>query len=313
MALGFAKTGLQPIGKIKVPDIFYNRYKSGIDEIDDLFGDGALPGAVFTLCAKGGLGKSTLMLQLLQAYSMQGYDVAYLSGEESKFQIAYKCGHLGVSDVPVDNITDIDEILELINSGDIDFMVLDSFQHITTKRDMSGRAIQKFAVDEICKAAQKSHCCVFIIMHVTKAGQLKGDSYVPHTVDVNMEIRSGEDEYGDKKFRIVEIPTKNRFGPPTEFIAEMTGNGYKFTVDVEPVEANKGKVNKRTAAKQSEFDAILTLLDPPAITPERVMEELDVDYNHAYGRLAELTKNRKLIKYGKGQQAIFKVITDDEK
>jgi predicted ATP-dependent serine protease len=305
MALQLTQTDLVPIGEIDIPDIFFNRYKSGIEEVDHLLGNGALPGSVITLCAKGGLGKSTLMLQLFQQYNKRGYKVAYLSGEESVHQIAFKCAHLGVKDVPVANVTDLEDICELISHNKLNVVVIDSFQHITSKVELSGRQIQRVAINKLCKVAQETACTIFIIMHVTKQGVLKGDSYVPHTADVNMEIRSGEEEYGSKEYRIIEIPTKNRFGPPTEIVTKMTSSGYIFTVDVP--EKQEQKESKRSNQKARDFKTILSMVEPPAITIQRVMGELDCDYMHAYNRLAELTRNGDLTKFGKGQNSIFKV------
>jgi predicted ATP-dependent serine protease len=301
------KSKLEKIGAVDVPDIFYNRRMSGLEELDYLFGGGALPGSTFTLCAQGGLGKTTLMLQLMQAYYDNDFNVGYVSGEESKYQIAFKCGHLGVHDVPVANITDVEEICQLIKDEDMDFLVIDSFQHLTTTTDKTGLTFQKWAVNQLCKAAQDNLCCVFIIMHVTKAGILAGSTYVPHTVDVNLQFRSGEDEYGDRKYRVLES-SKNRFGSVDEIVTMMTGNGHVFTVDVQKKEQTP-KQSKRSAAKQAEFDKILEL-SGMAITPIMIMEHLDVDYNHAYGRLAELTKNNKLKKIGRGQDAIFQVLKE---
>lgn len=310
MGLNFEETGLTPIGKVDIPDIYFNRYQSGIEEFDHLLGGGALPGSVITLCAKGGLGKSTLLLQVTQAYQRNNLNVAYLSGEESIHQIAFRCTNLGVEDVPVANMTDLEEICELIESAKLNIVVIDSFQHITTEVDIGERKLQRVAIDKLCQVAQANECTVFIIMHVTKAGILKGDSYVPHTADVNMEIKSGEEEYGSKEYRIIEIPTKNRFGPPTEIVTKMSGSGYIFTVDVPEKQDAKG--GKRTREKQREFNKILAMLEPPAITVQRVMDDLECDYMHAYNRLAELSRNGDLIKFGKGKDAIYKVTKVEE-
>lgn len=304
MALKFEKTDLVPIGEIDIPSIYYNRYKSNVVEFDHLLGDGALPGSVITLCAKGGLGKTTLLLQVFQQYKNNGYNVAYLSGEESVHQIAFKCSNLGVDGVPVANITDLEDICELISQHKLKLLAIDSFQHITTKVDYGERKLQRVAIDKLCKVAQENECTVFIIMHVTKQGILKGDSYVPHTADVNMEIRSGEEEYGDKDYRIIEIGTKNRFGPLTEIVTKVSASGHSFTIDPPQKQEN---TSKRSNQKQREFDTILTMIEPPAITIPRVMEELDCDYMHAYNRLAELTRNGDLTKFGKGKDSIYKV------
>jgi len=305
MALQFEQTGLTPIGEVDIPAIYYNRYKSGIEEFDHLLGDGALPGSVITLCAKGGLGKTTLLLQAFQQYMNNGLRVAYLSGEESIHQIAFKCSNLNVENVPVANVTDLEEICNLIRYNNLNIVAIDSFQHISSEVDYGERKLQRVAIDKICKVAQETECTVFVIMHVTKQGILKGDSYVPHTADVNMEIKSGEEEYGDKDYRILEIGTKNRFGPLAEVVTKMSGNGYIFTI--EPPEKQDAKTNKRSQQKQNDLSVILSMIEPPAITIPRVMEELSCDYMHAYNRLAELTRNGELTKFGKGKDSIYKV------
>lgn len=306
MALQFKQTDLTPISEVNIPSIYYNRYKSGIEEFDHVLGNGALPGSVITLCAKGGMGKTTLLLQAFQQYMNNGLRVAYLSGEESIHQIAFKCSHLNVENVPVANVTDLEDICELIVKNKLNIVAIDSFQHISTKVDYGERKFQRVAIDKLCKVAQENECTIFVIMHVTKQGILKGDSYVPHTADVNMEIRSGEEEYGDKEYRIIEIGTKNRFGPLTEVVTKMTGNGYIFSIDP-PQKQDTSSSSKKSNQKQQDFNTILTMIEPPAITIQRVMEELDCDYMHAYNRLAELTRNGDLTKFGKGKDSIYKV------
>jgi hypothetical protein len=45
MKLGIAQTEFTKVKDIVIPDIFYNRLKSGVQDFDKLFGDGLLPGA----------------------------------------------------------------------------------------------------------------------------------------------------------------------------------------------------------------------------------------------------------------------------
>jgi predicted ATP-dependent serine protease len=309
MSLTFQKgQGLQPVGEIEIPDIFYNRYKTGLEEFDNLVGGGLLPGSTITFCARGGLGKTTLMMQVMESCVYEGYNSALFTGEQSREQVAFNSPRLNVRKLPVDSETDVDKICQAIEENDLKVVTIDSFQHLTMPSSgLSGRKLQKAMTDKLINCAQENYCVIIFIMHVTVAGTIKGGTYTPHTVDVNMELRSGEDEYGDKRYRILET-SKNRFGCTTEVVTTMGHNGHVFTtVDDRPTKSAEPKVNVRTAKKQAEFDQILQMVDPPAITPERVMEALEVDYNHAYGRLAELTKNSLLEKFGRGQDAIFKL------
>ena len=66
MKLGIAQTEFTKVKDIVIPDIFYNRMKSGVQDFDKLFGDGLLPGSAITLTAQAGCGKTTFALQLLE-------------------------------------------------------------------------------------------------------------------------------------------------------------------------------------------------------------------------------------------------------
>jgi len=44
MNLDIEKNDFQQVRDIDIPDLFYNRYKTGIEVLDDLFEDGILPG-----------------------------------------------------------------------------------------------------------------------------------------------------------------------------------------------------------------------------------------------------------------------------
>ena len=73
MKLGIDQTDFTAVGKIEIPEIFFNRMKSGVQDFDKLFGDGLLPGASMTLTAQAGCGKTTFALQLLEQLSQAGY------------------------------------------------------------------------------------------------------------------------------------------------------------------------------------------------------------------------------------------------
>jgi predicted ATP-dependent serine protease len=312
--LGFIATGLTPIKNIDIPERFFNRFTTGVEEVDHLFGGdespGFLPGSVITSCGKNGTGKTTFWLQVLARLQSRGLNVGYYSGEESKEQIALKSTHINVPDVPIANQKMLEVILKDIATG-LDFIVIDSFQALLCEAiHLRGKRLQQHMINLICKAAQENECTIVVIMHLTKGGQLKGDTCVPHTVDVNMVIRSGFKEYGDKAIRILEIPDKNRFGPCLESLAHMSRSGFSFGVVIEQLDeaaTGSGKTNKRSDNKKMEMQQILDL-PFPVLTPEMVMEGLGVDFNYAYGRLTELMRNKKLEKIGKGADAIFKKI-----
>lgn len=313
MDIGFVASGLTRIQDIAIPDRFFHRFRTGIVEIDELFGGedspGILPGSVITCCAPNGMGKTTFWIEALRNLQNHGLNVGYFSGEESREQLAYKMRRHNVGEVPIGNEISLETILKNVVDGKLDIIVIDSFQALTCEAiaHLRGKRLQQHMINMIVKCAQQTSCAIVVIMHMTKGGQLKGDTCVPHTADVSFVIRSGAKEYGDKNIRILECPQKNRNGPTgVEFLAMMSGGGYKFDVKIDlPEETPEGgKINKRTATKQAEMEAIMNL-PFPTLTAEMVMDALKVDYNYAYGRLTELTNNKRLTKLGKGKDAMF--------
>ena len=300
MNLNYTNTNFKTVSDIKIPDIFYRRYKSGISVMDDLFGEGILPGSSVTMCAAAGCGKTTLLLQLLEGMSTNGYNVGYSSGEENTYQLAFTCDRIGVKQVAVANMTDIDELVGAMD--DLDVLVVDSFQALTTTKKMNSRALEKYAVSKLTRAAKDKECTVFFIMHLTKDGKLKGGTIVPHTVDVNMNIEiDGEIDDDARKIFF----TKNRFGALNELTLFIGAKGYDFSAPVK-IEASEEKAPSKKSKKKKELEAILEMREPPALTAERVASSLEIDVTRAQYLLRELTINGKIDKFGKGMKAIYK-------
>lgn len=302
MNLNYTNTNFKTVSDIKIPDIFYRRYKSGISVMDDLFGEGILPGSSITMCAAAGCGKTTLLLQLLEGLSKNGYNVGYSSGEENTYQLAFTCNRIGVKKVAVANMTDIDELVDVMD--DLDALVVDSFQALTTTKKMNSRALEKYAVSKLTRAAKDKECTVFFIMHLTKDGKLKGGTIVPHTVDVNMNIEIDGDI--DDNARKIFF-TKNRFGALNELTLFIGANGYDFSAPVK-IEESENKAPSKKSKKKEELKKILDMKEPPLINCDRVMGTLGIDYMRASYLLRDLVNNSKMVKYGKGKSAIYKLI-----
>jgi len=296
MKLGFDTTAFTKVSDITIPDVFFNRMKTGIKEFDMIFGDGILPGCSATITAQAGCGKTTLLLQLLEALSNNDYSVGYSSGEENAFQLAYTCQRLGVKNVAVANETDIDTLAKAMD--DLDVLVIDSFQALSTKTKMNSRELEKHAVSTLCKKAKDSECTLLFIMHLTKDGKLKGSTLVPHSVDVNVQIMHDKDSDDDTS-RIIST-YKNRFGGCVDIEATL---GYKgFTL------SGKKKVEKAKskAGRKKQIEKNILSLDPPNITERRVMETFGLTKGQTYVALRELVDSGKLKKYGRGRSAVWK-------
>jgi predicted ATP-dependent serine protease len=223
MNLDYKETEFTKLNDIKIPESFYKRLKTGNAIIDNFFSGGLTPGSSFTFTGNMGSGKSGFILQYLDMLAKQGYRTGVCSSEEIVAQVAYTCKRLNVTNVEIANISNVDRVSEALYEFDI--VVVDSFQGLTHPNyDGKVRAIEKYAVETLYTAAKAHETVLGFICHVTKSGDLKGGTIVPHTVDMNMIIeRSEEDEFGRK----ISM-TKNRFGACNELQCTLTGTGYDF-------------------------------------------------------------------------------------
>lgn len=295
MNLDIDTTSFQKVSTIEIPDIFNRRLKTGINKMDELLGGGFLPGSSFTLCANAGCGKTTLMLQTLDAMVKNGYRVAYASGEESVFQLAHTCSRLKVENVEIANETDVETLVDVMK--DYDIMIIDSFQALTTNKVKGFRAIEKHAVQTLVKASKDHECVLGFIMHLTKNGELKGSTVVPHTVDMNLKVEMLPDS-DDESARLVFIDRKNRFGPLGDFDATLGYGGYNF--DVEVKRESEDKVTNKSNRKQLELDKLLELNE---VSISSACELLSIAPLRAQHLLRELVMCEKFEKHGRGPQS----------
>lgn len=297
MKLGIDQTDFTAVRDIEIPDIFFNRMKSGVQDFDKLFGEGLLPGAAITLTAQAGCGKTTFALQLLEHLSQAGYETSYASGEENCFQLAFTCKRLDVKGVKIANVTDIDTIAKEMENNDI--MVVDSFQALTTKTKMNSRQLEQYAISTLCNKAKETECVLIFIMHLTKNGQLKGSTLVPHSVDVNMMI-SHDIESDDDTTRIISV-SKNRFGQAIDVQALLGHKGFHIGQKVTSGKKIKAKKDRRADLKKQILN-----MDPPAITEQRVMSTFNLTKGQTYVALKQLVDEKKLKKFGRGANAVWK-------
>ena len=307
MDLKLDTTKLQKVCDIKVPDIFNRRLKTGITKIDSLFDEGILPGGALTLTAKAGCGKTTFMLQLLNGMTKNGYKVGYFSGEESIYQLAFTANRVEATQLSIANETDIDTICKYME--ELDLIVVDSFQALTSTKKLNSRALEKYAVQTLTKQAKKTECTIVFIMHLTKSGDLKGSTIVPHTVDANLKIDRVAD-VDDEGARVIYFE-KNRFGPLNELECIIGRNGYDFDAQVVR-EEEPTKVPSKKDRKQEDYDKLVDRInESPGIDISSLSQVLDYNYNKTYSRLRELIAMKLVEKVGRGSDASYSVIESD--
>ncbi len=215
--------GLQPLaGKSEPPP----RLASGINELDRVTGGGFVPGSALLVGGDPGIGKSTLMLQVLSRLARQGRAAVYVSGEEGLDQIRLRAQRLGVLDAPVllAAETNVADIIATLEKEKPDVVVIDSLQTLWTPvvESAPGTVSQlRAGAEALVRLAKRSGAVVLLIGHVTKEGQIAGPRVVEHMVDAVLYFE------GDRghQYRILRA-VKNRFGATDEIgVFEMQGAG----------------------------------------------------------------------------------------
>ncbi|HCY85890.1 MAG TPA: DNA repair protein RadA, partial [Desulfobacteraceae bacterium] len=119
-----------PIDSVDVTES--QRLRTEITEFDRVLGGGIVDGSLILIGGDPGIGKSTLMLQVLATLSKAGKRCLYVSGEESVRQISMRGKRLESANpsLYVVSETDLDSILAMAEKETYDAMVIDSIQTV---------------------------------------------------------------------------------------------------------------------------------------------------------------------------------------
>ena len=203
------------------------RVSSGLSEMDRVLGGGIVPGAVILIGGDPGIGKSTLLLQVLAAVEGR-LDTLYVSGEESLSQVSLRASRLGLPrlDLPVLAETSVDLILDQLTKHRPGFVVIDSIQTLYTEAlDSAPGSVSQIreCAARLVRFAKASNTTVILVGHVTKEGAIAGPRVLEHMVDTVLYF---EHDAGSR-YRIVRA-VKNRFGAVNELgVFAMTDGGLK--------------------------------------------------------------------------------------
>jgi len=212
-----------------------DRIDTGIGELNRVLGGGLTRGTLTLIAGEPGIGKSTLILQAAVCVARRGMNVLYVTGEESAEQIRMRADRVAAGDIPPSLLvlteTNIDDILEVIEAGVPDFIIVDSIQTMYTGEIASaagGVSQVRVCTDILMRIGKEMNVPVFIVAHVTKAGELAGPKIVEHLVDCVLSFS------GDRSldFRLLTA-SKNRFGTTSEVGAfEMRAEGLAEIADL---------------------------------------------------------------------------------
>src|SRR5512140_1301737 len=203
------------------------RTPTGIEEFDRVLGGGLVAGAVVLIGGDPGIGKSTLLLQVL-AHLSQQQNTLYVSGEESAQQIALRAKRLSLDARSLRLLPEIqlEKIQATIAADKPDVVVIDSIQTVYSEQLTSapGSVAQvRECAAQLTRIAKSQNITMILVGHVTKEGALAGPRVLEHIVDTVLYFE------GDthSSFRLIRA-FKNRFGAVNELgVFAMTEKGLR--------------------------------------------------------------------------------------
>ena len=215
-----------PLAAIEAQDVA--RTPSGQSELDRVLGGGVVEGGVVLIGGDPGIGKSTLLLQAMDALQRSGLPTLYVTGEESGAQVALRSRRLGIEGSQVNLLAEIqlEKILATIDAVQPAVAVIDSIQ--TVYSDQLSSAPGSVAQVRECAAhltrmAKSTGITVILVGHVTKEGALAGPRVLEHMVDTVLYFE-GDTHSPHRLIRAI----KNRFGAVNEIgVFAMTEKGLK--------------------------------------------------------------------------------------
>ncbi len=200
------------------------RIVCGIGELDRVLGGGIVQGSLVLVGGEPGIGKSTILLQLIKSLE-KDTSFFYVSGEESEKQLKMRADRLGITqDFYLLTETDINSVIKNAQDLKPDILIVDSVQTMYNPDIASAPGTVSQVRDvtlSLMKFAKDNSIAVFIVGHVTKDGNLAGPKVLEHMVDCVLHFE-GERHQSHRILRAV----KNRFGSTNEIgVFEMTGEG----------------------------------------------------------------------------------------
>ncbi len=207
-----------------------NRIWVGINEFDRVMGGGLVPGSLCLIGGAPGIGKSTLLMEVMGRLAQQCPEdnALYISGEESEAQVGGRAQRVGISadNLFILNQTNWQNILGHIGEIRPKFLVLDSIQTTASGEVQSapGTVTQIREITyELMNQVKSKGMTSFVIGHITKEGSIAGPKILEHMVDTVIYFEG--DQFGH--YRMLRA-IKNRFGNTNEVgIFEMNERGLK--------------------------------------------------------------------------------------
>lgn len=200
--------------------------ESGISEFDLVLSGGLVPGSVTLIGGEPGIGKSTLVMQILGSLADRKIKSLYASAEESNPQLRGRASRLGIKNENIGVLTtsNVEDIIHHAGESDASIVVVDSI-HTIICNDISSGAGTVSQVREcahrLTEFAKRTTTTLIIVGQVTKDGALAGPKVLEHIVDTVLSFE-GDDNTLIRTLRA----SKHRFGNIDELgLFDMTEAG----------------------------------------------------------------------------------------
>lgn len=299
---------IKNLGKVQSsPNPFFDKtgsvFSSNIGEFDRVLGKGIVRGSVVLFSGEPGIGKSTLLTQLIGKIGG-----LYVAGEESAEQIGLRVKRLGLMPERFDiletnSIEEIEENLDRTNNL-YKIAVVDSIQTMASETEGSGSPGGVNQIKEstfrLVQLAKKTGTAIFIVGHVTKEGDIAGPKLLEHMVDTVLYFEG--EKNGD--LRILRT-SKNRFGPTDEvgvFKMEEKGLREIKSDEINLVNGDEKKIGSAitivmegTRPMMVEIQALVTESFAPM--PTRVFSGIDLNRGKLLVAVAQKVLGLPLYKY----------------
>jgi len=256
---------------------------TGVSELDRVLGGGLVAGSVTLLGGEPGIGKSTLLLQLLAAWHGPSL---YVTGEESAQQVRQRAERLGVGDHPIWLLaeTDVDAVIDTIDHQSPSIVVIDSIQTLADRASGSapGTVLQvKACAQRLVTEAKARGVAMVLVGHVTKEGSLAGPRVLEHMVDTVLTFE------GDRHHQLRMLrAAKHRYGATGELgMFEMAEAGMRGVPDASALlltDRRPGVPGSVAVATLDghrpivvEVQALTNPLHQPTLPPRRSAQGLD--------------------------------------
>jgi hypothetical protein len=198
------------------------RYPTGIQAFDALLGGGFPLGCSIMISGQPGVGKSTIILQVLAGLAkMLDEDVLDATAEETRRQVMQRARRIGarVPRLYVARCTSDREVLAAVEEVQPRVLVIDSVQTVAGEEGMGEIASAKHITqvwDEWAKAYGR---IVIFLSQVTKDDNFAGARKIEHLVDAHYAFEEVKRDVARLTAR------KNRLGPRLEHVWHMTAKG----------------------------------------------------------------------------------------